>query len=296
MVTVPIQQERTTAIVLPVGPGTDSTLDTLASISYYCPEPHLVVIVDDCTEDGTYERLLQDRQPHWRILRNDKRNGINRLAQTLCLAYRHILINTQARLVLRLDQDALLIAPGVISDALRFADTNPAVGLYGVYSHDYDRPRCIEFHSNQINTELQWIRSIIGLRPSWVNLLRRAEQNGWQRGENVFGGAYFLTRECLEAIRAIGALDVPLNWHSKMMEDVYFSMAAVAAGFRLGHFGAPEGPLCLEWRGLPYPVLQLANSPYKIVHSVDKGKHTGADANGGKTARGAFRELRNEQF
>ena len=52
-------------------------------------------------------------------------------------------------------------------------------------------------------------------------------------------------------MKDMGALDVPYRWHSRLMEDVYFSMVSVAAGFGLGHFGAPEGPLCLEWRGLP---------------------------------------------
>jgi hypothetical protein len=92
----------------------------------------------------------------------------------------------------------------------------------------------------------------------------------------------------------MGALDVPYCWHSRLMEDVYFSMASVAAGFELGHFGAPEGPLCLEWRGLPYPANELAKAGYKVVHSVDKGQNTDRESNGGKTAREVFQDLRSE--
>jgi hypothetical protein len=93
-------------------------------------------------------------------------------------------------------------------------------------------------------------------------------------------------------MKQLGALDIPYSWHSRLQEDVYFSMAAVAAEFELGHFAAPDGPLCLEWRGLPYPAAELLQSPYKVVHSVDKGKNTDREANGGYTAREVFRFAR----
>jgi len=66
----------------------------------------------------------------------------------------------------------------------------------------------------------------------------------------------------------------------------------VAAGFQMGHFAAPDGPMCMEWRGLPYPAAALAAGKYKLVHSVDKGPNTGPAENGGRTAREVFRDLR----
>jgi hypothetical protein len=96
-------------------------------------------------------------------------------------------------------------------------------------------------------------------------------------------------------MNALGALDVPYRWHSRLMEDVYFSMATVAAAFKLGHFAAPSGPLCLEWRGLPYPASKMLESPYKVVHSVDKGKNTDRESNGGMTARERFRAARRQE-
>jgi GT2 family glycosyltransferase len=280
------------AVVLPIGPGKVAALDTLASIEFYCPEPHMVVLVDDCTQDGTYETLCAQRRPNWHILRNDRAMGVRRLVHSLCRAYRFVLSETQCSLVLRLDQDALLIGSGVISDAALYANLHPSVGLFGVYTHDYNRPRSFDMHAQRMRKELSWPRRMFGLTPSWRNLLAMAEGRGYHPGENVFGGAYFVTRECLEAMSGIGALDVEFQWHSRLMEDVYFSMAAVAAGFDLGHFAAPEGPLCLEWRGLPYPASELAKTGYKVVHSVDKGQNTDRGANGGKTAREVFQELR----
>jgi Glycosyl transferase family 2 len=281
-----------TAVVMPIGPGKETALDTLESVAYYCREPHVVVIVDDCTGDGTYEALLARRRSNWHILRNDSPMGVERLVHALCLAYRFVVSHTNCRLVLRLDQDALVIKPGVITDALEYAHANPNVGLFGVHERDYNRPRSFEAHRKLIDRELSWPVRLLGLKPSWAPLLALAERRGYIRGDNVFGGAYFVTRESLAEMQKLGALAVPYRWHSRLMEDVYFSMATVAAGYDLGHFAAPEGPLCLEWRGLPHPARVMAASHYKIIHSVDKGENTQAELNGGRSPRDIFKALR----
>lgn len=279
-------------IVLPCGPGKETVIDTLESIAQYCPEPHNVVIIDDCTGDGTYEAIKSVQRKNWHILRNEKPNGIYRLVHTLCTAYYYVLKNLSSDLILRLDQDALLINQGVITDALSFMKENPSDGLFGVYEVDYNRPRSFSSHMKLINREMAFWRTMLGIRPSWRNLLAIAESKGYQRGDNVFGGAYFITRDCLAAIQNIGGLDVPYSWHSQMQEDVYFSMTTVAAGYRMGHFAWPSGPLCLEWRGLPFPAMELWKRGYKIVHSVDKGINTGTAENNGLTAREVFRNIR----
>lgn len=284
--------EMGAAVIMAVGPGKNAALDTLASIGHFCPEPHVVVLVDDCTQDGTYEALRAQARPNWHILRNDRPMGYWRLVHSLCAAYRYVLSHTKCDLVLKMDVDALLIGRGVLSDATHYAAVNPSVGLFGVYANDYDRPRSFQMHASQINKELGWPRKLLGLEPSWAKLLSTAEKHGYRRGDNVFGGAYFVTRECLSAMSVLGALDVKYRWKSRLAEDVYFSMAAVAAGLNLGHFAAPQGPLCLEYRGLPYPANELARTGFKVVHSVDKGKNTDRESNGGKTAREVFQDLR----
>jgi hypothetical protein len=286
------EDESPFAVVIPVGPGKEAILDTLETVEAFCPEPHQVFILDDQTKDGTYEALCTSKKPHWHIHRNSRSHGIRRLVHTLCFGYKQVLDRTRCRLVLRLDQDALLIKPGLLQEALAFLVANPPVGLFGVYSVDYNRPRGFASHTNLINRETSWYRKLLFGKPSWSDHLAKAEANGYIRGDNVFGGAYFISRECLMAMRRIGALDVPWRWHSILQEDVYFSMVAVAAGFRLGHFAAPEGPLCMEWRGLPFPAAAMASSHFKLVHSVDKGPNTGTTENGGKTARQVFREIR----
>ena len=302
------------AVVVPIGPGKDTALDTLESVDAYCPEPHQVIIVDDHTSDGTYEALVAAKKSNWTVLRNERPLRLERLVHTLCVAFRHVLDSTTCELVLsstwrnatqsdsttcelvlRLDQDALLIKPGVLSEGLDFMAAHRKVGLFGVYEVDYNRPRNWEVHRRRITRETGWLRRISGRSAFYLPFLREAERRGYTRGDNVYGGAYWITRACLEEMRKMTALDPPYEWHSALVEDVYFSIATVAAGFEMGHFAFPSGPLCLEQGGLPYPAAQLAASRAKVVHSVDKGPNTDPASNGGITARQFFRRLRQSQ-
>src|SRR5947199_7224487 len=84
------------------------------------------------------------RRSNWTVLRNERPLRIERLVHTLCVAFRHVLDNTTCELVLRLDQDALLIKPGVLSEGLDYMAAHRNVGLFGGYEVDYNRPRTWE--------------------------------------------------------------------------------------------------------------------------------------------------------
>ncbi len=306
-------------IIISCGSAKESILDTAESIEHYCSEPHNVVFVDDYTTDGTYEALLAAKRPNWHVIRDIKHNGFLNLYNTLCVGYKYAHNNFPGCLTIKLDTDSLLIRSGVITDAFKYIETHPDVGLFGVYTVDYNRCRDFSSHKRQMDKASSFWRILLGFRPSWVKLLETAESNGYKRGENVFGGCYFMTWTCLNAMKKFGYLEppyswynpvteyclravekilgrsLPYSWHSRMSEDVYFSMATVAAGYKLGHFAVPTGPLCLEWQGLPYPAKEMSRRGYKVVHSVDKGPNTSAMKNEGMTAREFFQQIRKSE-
>src|SRR5215469_3064966 len=125
------------AVVIAVGPGREAALDTLESIDALCPEPHRVILVEDQTDDGTYEALRDAKQPHWELLRNDRRYGWERGVHTMCFGYEQAIARTECTLILKMDVDALMIKPGVLSDALEFMRSRPEVGMFGIYEVDY---------------------------------------------------------------------------------------------------------------------------------------------------------------
>src|SRR5262249_9826287 len=124
------QYQPRVAVVIPVGPGKEAVLDTLDSLEALCEEPYTVVLIDDQTGDGTYEALRDAKKPNWELLRNETRRGWERIVHTLCYGYEQAVIRTECELILKLDVDALLIKPGLLSDALRFMKENPEVGMF----------------------------------------------------------------------------------------------------------------------------------------------------------------------
>lgn len=312
-------KETTTVIIIPCGPCSDIILDTAESIDHYCPENHEIVFIDDCTMDGTYEKLMSSKKPHWHILRNEKPNGILRLVNTVCCGLRYAHENFSYQYLLKLDTDSLMIGSGVLSDAEEYMKSNPGIGMFGVYEVDYDGPRTFSEHTKQMNNASRWWLPLIGLQPSWMSILKTAENNGYLRGENISGGGYFITHECMDKIAESGYLNVPDSWYNSLIqssfnaieyikgkslrsrrlgriaEDVYISMSTVASGFKLSHFAAPDGPLCIALRGLPYPARELLGRGYKIVHEPDKGPNTSALENEGVPAREFFRMVRQRQ-
>jgi glycosyltransferase involved in cell wall biosynthesis len=283
-------------VVLPCGPGADQALDTISSIEHYLGANCPIVVVDDHTSDGTYDALVGAARPNWILMRNPYPRGIEGLIRSLADGFLLALERTQSDIILRLDQDALITNRGLPEAALEYAQANSVVGIFGVYREDYNRPRSFESHRSLINSELFGIRRLLRGMPFWAPILADAEKRGYRRGDNVFGGAYFITRTCLERLKSCGALDIPNIFRSQLMEDVYFSMATVAVDLEMGHFAAPDGPLCLEWRGLPKPAQDLWAEGFMIVHSVDKGHNTGPEENGGLSARAVFRQIRSHDI
>jgi hypothetical protein len=282
------------AYIVPVGPGNvENSLDTVGSVLHYIDAGDQLIVVDDFTSDGTFERLAELSHPQLTLLRNDRSNGYRGLHVTVAGALRHLTSLGDFGIVLRLDWDALVTGPRVFDEVARFLDANRHVGICGRHLMNYDGSS----KSYRIHTEDALNR--IGYPPpddresggiGWI--ARRAQLNGWGLGENVFGGAFFLRFECVEAMLADGLLDRiddPRYW---LIEDVFFTMCTLATGFDRAHFAAPIAPYAFAYRDLPASPAELIARGVKVVHSIDHGRWSSAEANGGLTAREVFRQRR----
>lgn len=272
-----------TLVVMPVGPGwpTESA-DTLRSIlQHTCERSRCVVVVDDHTTDGTAEEIAQVADDTCVLLRTDRPNGITYLKRSLAQAFTWCLDQLQFDILLRIDTDALLLAPGLIEDGRQHHLLDSTHGCFGRFDREPDGSRRsfeglaahIAKHERRIG------------KPYYAPLRDAARRNGWSDGAHVFGAACFYTRDCLMALRRLGALDIPDHSpYQHLSEDLYYSMAVVAAGYELGHFAAPDGPMALAWRELPFEPQEHVRRGDKVVHSVDKGVRA-------QGARARFREL-----
>ena len=292
------------AVNIAVGPKwLTQTADTLDSIEHYLAAECdiAVVVVDDSGEDDTAAMLQQRSGKRFVVLRREKPFMFKRNIHATCLGYDYVVKHFQPKLVMKIDTDALITGYGLFRDAIEFHMQNPNVGIFGKHLTNPDGSiKSYKMHTDLLAGELHpsnlrgRVKLMIGRGPWYLPIVRRAQRNGWGLGENVFGGGYFMTPDCLSALSANGYL-TPSNekWHGRLqVEDVYFTMCAVASGFSPGHFAAPWGPLAMLWQSLPFPAREIHERGYKFIHSVDKGRNTSREENNGLTVREYFKKVR----
>jgi GT2 family glycosyltransferase len=283
------------AIVLPVGPGNiANTLDTIDSILHYSDERVALFIVDDHTEDGTFEALSALTDDRIVLLRGERSFGYRGLHATVAIALRAIVAVGGFTLVFRVDWDALITGPGVCEEAATFFERNPHVGICGRHLINYDgSSKTFDMHTRSMLERVGWPprdddREIGGI--GWI--ANMALKNGWGLGENVFGGAFFIRTEAVERMLELGFLDYIDNPDFWVIEDVFLTMCVLATGFDRAHFAMPLAPLALAYGCLPAPAAELYSRGMKVLHSVDKGRFTTAEENDGVTPREFFRRIR----
>jgi hypothetical protein len=282
------------AVILPVGPGkTENVLDTIDSILFYEGLGITLFVVDDCTNDGTFEALRKIDDERIVLIRNQRSFGYHGLHVTVANALRECVKRGPYATVFRIDWDALITGSGVCDLAFELLEKNPHVGIFGRHLINYDGT------SKRYNMHTQ---SLLDMKAyptrddkaeggiSWICDL--AIRNGWGLGENIFGGAFFMRFQCVQAMLDKGFLDDIENPNGWVIEDVFFTMCALAAGFDRAHFAAPTAPLALAFRGLPASAEELHRAGMKVIHSVDKGPWTTREENGGLTPREFFARLR----
>ena len=260
------------AILIPAGPR-DDILDTLASVVRYADPRRVILVIDDT-------QTLRHSGPEIRNLSSDitviaaptdAPGTYGGLWLKLAAGYRWILERYEPRMVLRLDADALLIGEGIEEAAEEAFARASDVGLLGSFQYGPDGGR------RDFTPAARCLRSEAGLR-GWTHPKRRrwtrrylsyARMNGYIDGEHVLGGAYIHSYSAIKAIYDRGWFThLPWLANSKVGEDHRMSLLTMAAGYRIGDFGAPSDPLALCWQGLPAHPRDLLSSKKLVVHSV----------------------------
>lgn len=263
-------------VVVPVGPGRiRQTLDTIESIWHYLGESQHVITVDGWTDDETHQAIRATGRQTLHLLRNPEVSDLEFVALKNAQGFRYAIENFDAQFLLKMDTDALVTGFGLVEDVLGFMGRNPHVGIFGRHLINVDGTiKSFRAHTDQLNREMSTWRRLTFRQPAYAHVARQALARGWGLGENVFGGAYFITWPCLKVMYHEGHLNRTMRgWGSRIAEDVYFTMCAVAAGFDRGQFGVPNGPLCLAWKKLPLSAEEIRARGYKLVHSVDYGEN-----------------------
>jgi glycosyltransferase involved in cell wall biosynthesis len=249
--------------------------DTLGSVDRWVTEPHRVIAVDDCTRERLDETLRRER-PDVTVMRNPRpHGGRSGLYVTLASAAKLALDRFDFRVLVKMDTDALMVGPGLVRQAIRAFEEHPDVGLLGSYHVRADGERRewgkwkMAFWYESFPLRPLWRRTAL-----WREPIGKARRRPYDLGENVLGGAYILSRACLEAMRRDGWLDYrheTILRESRIGEDVIMSLLCKASGYDLLDFGTPSHSMALALADLPLPKEEILRTGKTIVHSVKRG-------------------------
>lgn len=274
-----------------VGPGdreVDRADDVIESILHHEPGLEAVLLVDDAPHERELATALGQGRPQVAVT-NNPRDGAGHglwggLAAGMLHGYGWLHQHVQPDMVLKLDTDALVIAPFV--DAVASELSDPRVGMVGTFSQHCDgRPRELDRWDFRVRRRRFPVRPFregdssdgrLRLRHTLAGdaaILRRriaaARRNGYGYGEHCLGGAYAVPGRFLARMAAKGWYDdwrawVPLD----IGEDVCIGVYVRAVGLACADANRPGQPFGVEYRDLPLPPPELVDAGYAVVHSI----------------------------
>lgn len=277
-------------VIVPVA-GTDEDWarlpDLLDSLWTYESSLDEVVILDD----GSNQRPMPSapatckltRLPNARAGRGDGWSGGLCAGMIGGFQYLHSSAPASRRFVLRIDTDALVIAPFANRVAQVF-EQRPTVGMIGSYLVSPNgKPRGYEYWGELLKDMLRpWLRGARRRRtgrPLPINfwgpparlrrVIRRAMAHGYVLGQSVQGGAYAISMAAINRLAECGYLADPMLWlNTDLVEDVMVSMLVKASGMELLGFAANGEVFGVLHKGIPDTPQRLLERGYGIIHSV----------------------------
>lgn len=258
-------------VAIPVGPGPGeaaSARDLLASLAAWEPTAGPIVVVDDEPPrvfPGATEVVANPRRG-----RGLGAMGPTCTATLTALRWAHAV--APGAPVLRLDADALVIAPFATRLACAFA-AHPEAGVHGVCDRTpggaaRDPSSWAPLVAKHARALTLWRdgRPHVALTPEVARTVRAARRAGHEPGRHCIAGACAISAAMVAAMAADGMLDDTLRWvGTRLGDDVMLGLQAAALGFALrdepGLFGVAH-------RGLPDVAQRLAERGFAFVHSV----------------------------
>ena len=258
-----------------------------ASVLAYEPETPLVLFIDDGGKDRRLDEKFRATATCRLVNIFNTRNGhgigeTSGLSAGMLLAIAWLHANADCGFVMKLDTDALIIAP-FAEKILRTLAARPDVGMVGLYNRMCDGSVRDQTSFRKMLGKLASPFAVWRNPPGWGYLtvhlwgrgatIRRqiteAIRAGYRPAEFILGGAYAFTGEAVRRFAKHGFLDDPHLWlGTHFSEDVVLSMYVCATGLRLHGMTADGEPFAVQHYGLPDTPERLVERGYSVIHSV----------------------------
>jgi hypothetical protein len=278
------------AVLTPVGPSPiemERLSNLLESLFSHEPSTSWVVLIDDSCIGRRLDKVFRfpsSCQPI--ILPNPRRGRGNGWSGGMCVGVlsglHWIRKNTDINFILKLDTDALVIAP--FGEKIgNFFRKFPDVGIVGSYQ---TYPTGLVRRNTEWTPSIKTFLSPVKLRGKYLQVtmwgrprrrreaLQRALANGYKLAEHCQGGSYAVNSELLNKMEALGYFDDPLVWlRSGVGEDVIMGIFARATGMQMSDFNRDNEPFGVQFSGLAYSPHEFLTKGYSIIHSIKDDKN-----------------------
>lgn len=264
-------------IVIPVGPNckAEYIIDTIKSVIYYTSCKFKIIISDDSQKQTGND--IKKIFAYIDVITTTKVFGLQAgLYITLSNVYKFAINNYNFNLLLRLDTDALITGFEPQAEAVELFKKNPKIALAGLYRRGIWPRDSFDNKINNFYPRMRIISSAFGWRIiqrpvanfTMRKIALKAFLNGYELGENIFGGAYFISKMFLIKLDEEGLLPNYKLKYVQLEEDHIFSMLVKYFDFDFGDLESGNLPFGCSWKGLPASPAELYNRGKKIIHST----------------------------
>jgi hypothetical protein len=267
-------------VLIPAGPDTvrEFLADTIESVNYHISCSNCIVAVIDDSRQDRFARLGESF-PNVVVFKppdtpkDDRSSTRGQLLANQVSTLKRLIRQYRFDILLRMDTDALMIGDAPHEDALTFLKSHPDVGMVGAFRRRGDgsaKAAALAAKGRQLAKEMRLRHAFrnVALVRTLRNLVRRAEEHGYTRGDMCTGGALFMAPDAVLALDEQGLFDLDVLKRCTLMDDALLALLCCAAGYRLSDMPPDNDVLAINWRGLPMPVDALVSSNKKIVHPV----------------------------
>jgi len=173
--------------------GLEDTIECLESLRKITYPNYGVIVVDNGSE-GNDAQVLEDRFGDYiHLIKLDQNYGYYHGAN---IGIKYALDNSQPDYFLFLDNDTV-VDPGFLTEMVKVADADPAIGIAGAKIYCYDEPNRLQYLGGEINPWKVVIRPLGILKKKVID---RGQNDSTKEVEHIALWCALVNRKVLESI------------------------------------------------------------------------------------------------